>query len=108
MNQPMPISERILAEKATHNLEKIKNFESAMIAMTLHKHKSGEDHLISDKEASKLSIFARAQNGDMHDRQAVSNMKKKNKIERLREEKEIAEVEGCTFTPEIYTRKRGQ
>ena len=44
----------------------------------------------------------------MHYRQAVFNMKKENKIERLREEKEIAEVEGCTFTPEIYTRKRGQ
>ena len=35
----------------------------------------------------------------MHYRQAVFNMKKENKIERLREEKEIAEVEGCTFTP---------
>ena len=103
----MPISERTIAEKNPRSLEKIKCFESAMIAMTLHKHKSGEDHLISDKEASMLSKFARAQNGDMHSRLAVFNMKKENKIERLREEKEIAEVEGCTFTPEIYTRKRG-
>ena len=34
--------------------------------------------------------------------------KKDEKIKKMREEQALKEVEGCAFSPNIYTRKSGQ